>query len=168
MRRQMELRKQALGMFSAARIQAAVHRIKKALKGCKTRLLNISCVPAQHIYSQHYGGIHAVQIDQICGTLGRTEDFDDMFNPLDDRVRDRWVAVAVTRLQGFAMDAVQLIQIGSCYFVKDGHHRISVARALGQITIDAEITIWEVAEMLPWNKPVARPAARLATECAVS
>jgi hypothetical protein len=29
--------------------------------------------------------------------------------------------------------------------VRDGHHRISVARALGQDDIDAQVIVWEVA-----------------------
>jgi hypothetical protein len=39
---------------------------------------------------------------------------------------------------------VDLIQLGDVYLVKDGHHRISVAKALGQEVIDAEVTVWEL------------------------
>jgi hypothetical protein len=52
---------------------------------------------------------------------------------------------------------VVLVQVGDVYFVRDGHHRISVARALGQLDIEAEVTVWEVAGPLPWDAPV-RPS----------
>jgi hypothetical protein len=57
---------------------------------------------------------------------------------------------------------VELIQVGDLYFVRDGHHRISVARAWGQATIDAEVTVWEVVGPLPWERPatVAQPAVQ--------
>jgi hypothetical protein len=42
------------------------------------------------------------------------------------------------------MPPVELIRVGDVYFVRDGHHRVSVARALGQAYIDAEVTVWEV------------------------
>ncbi len=160
--------KQALNLFGAARSRAAIHKIRNALLRRTARLFNLASIPAYQIRSQHYGGVRAVAIDQICGSLGRTEDFDSAFHPLDDRVRDRWVAVAMVRFEGLPLDSVQLIRVGCCYFVQDGHHRISVARALGQVTIDAEITIWEVAGRMPWDKPEDQPSAKLMSECAVS
>ena len=44
-----------------------------------------------------------------------------------------------------------LVQVGDVYFVCDGHHRISVARALGQLAIEAEVTVWQVAGPSPSN-----------------
>ena len=41
------------------------------------------------------------------------------------------------------------------YFVRDGHHRISVARARGQRAIDAVVTVWDVAGPLPWEPETA-------------
>jgi hypothetical protein len=48
---------------------------------------------------------------------------------------------------------VVLVQVGDVYFVRDGHHRISVARALGQLDIEAEVTVWQVSGPLPWDVP---------------
>ena len=52
--------------------------------------------------------------------------------------------MSVTRayLRGIGLPPVELIQIGEVYFVRDGHHRISVAAALGQQEIDAMVTVW--------------------------
>lgn len=98
-------------------------------------------------------GTQVVPIAQIRGSEGRSGDFDREFNPLQDRSRERWLSVAVARQQGKALPPVELIQIGEVYFVRDGHHRISVARALGQQTIEARVLVWQVTGPLPWEAP---------------
>ena len=47
---------------------------------------------------------------------------------------------------------MELVQLGDLYFVREGHHRISVAQAMGQESIDAEVTVWLVEGMLPWEE----------------
>jgi hypothetical protein len=97
-----------------------------------------------------------VPIRQIRGSEGRSEDFDADFYPLQKRTRGRWLSVATAYLKGVAMPPVELIQVGSIYYVRDGHHRISVARATGQEYIEAQVTVWE-GDKLPsltyqdWN-----------------
>jgi hypothetical protein len=51
--------------------------------------------------------------------------------------------IAVAQQMGKTMPPVELIRVGNAYFVRDGHHRISVAQALGQEEVDAQITVWE-------------------------
>ena len=84
-------------------------------------------------------------IRQIRGTEGQRDAFDDAFHPLTSHTRGRWVSIASAWLQGTSLPPVDLIRVGEVYFVRDGHHRISVARALGQQEIDAVVTVWEVA-----------------------
>ncbi len=45
--------------------------------------------------------------------------------------------IAIARLTGETLPPVDLVKVGDFYFVRDGHHRISVARALGQQFVDA-------------------------------
>ncbi len=80
-------------------------------------------------------------INRIKGSEGRSGDFDRDFNPMHDRMIDRWVSVALAQSNGVALPAVELIQLGEDYFVRDGHHRISVARAFGEEYIDAKVTV---------------------------
>lgn len=87
-----------------------------------------------------YTGIQSVAISQIQGSEGRVGDFDADFNPLQSHTMERWVNVAVARQRGVALPPVELVQVGQAYFVRDGHHRISVARAQGQTVIEAEVT----------------------------
>ena len=89
---------------------------------------------------------------RIQGSEGRCRDFDRGFAPLQDHTRERWLSVAVAWLQGHALPAVDLVEVGELYFVRDGHHRISVARALGCVDIDASVTVWEAAGPLPWAR----------------
>jgi hypothetical protein len=89
--------------------------------------------------NRRYAGIQSVPIERIRGSEGRSEDFDNAFNPLHERSLSRWLSVASVRLAGAAVPPVELIQSGEVYFVRDGHHRISVAKALGEQFIDAEV-----------------------------
>ncbi len=84
-------------------------------------------------------GILSVPIRQIKGTLGRTADFDLDFNPLKEHCRSRWISILSAVLHGVSLPPVELVQVGPNYYVRDGHHRISVAKAIGQHAIDARI-----------------------------
>lgn len=83
--------------------------------------------------------ILSVSICQIKGTLGRSADFDTDFNPLDERTRSRWVSVATAVRKRIPLPPVELVQVGDVFYVRDGHHRISVARTFGQEAIEARI-----------------------------
>ena len=82
-------------------------------------------------------------------------DFDAQFRPTQTHSQGRWLSVATARLQGVPLPPVELIQVGDTYFVRDGHHRVSVARALGELDIDAEVRVWRAAE------PVKTPSGAL-------
>jgi hypothetical protein len=136
------LRSRANSRFNRARWAAVFEQVKCLILGRDRALIDLESLADQKIGARRHGGIRPVSLDRICGTLGRSGDFDYRFQPLDDRIRDRWVSVAVARGRGIPLAAVELLQVGDRYFVKDGHHRISVARACGESAIDAEITIW--------------------------
>jgi hypothetical protein len=101
-------------------------------------------VSARKIRSQHYAGYRTVPIDRIKGSEGRSSDFDSHFNPLHTRTFDRWMSVAVARSGGDILPPIELIQLDEDYFVGDGHHRISVARAFGEEYIDAMVIVLEL------------------------
>jgi hypothetical protein len=96
-------------------------------------------------------GTRLVPIAQIVGSEGRCADFDRDFNPLHDHNRGRWLRIAAAQRRGTPLPPVDLVQVGDLYFVLDGHHRISVARALGQPDIEARVTVWHVRGPLPWE-----------------
>lgn len=90
--------------------------------------------------NRHYVGVQSVSIERIQGSEGRIGDFDISFNPIHESSHGRWLNVASVRLAGAALPPVELIQFDGIYFVRDGHHRISVAKALGEEYIDVEVT----------------------------
>jgi hypothetical protein len=154
------LLRQAHDRFERAHQRAWLRRIWKKLTRRSNHLLSLSDF-ALNIKGRHYAGLHAVSIDAIRGTEGRSEDFDDMFNPLNGRTSDRWKGIFVARSQYSNLPPVELIQVGKIYFVRDGHHRISVARELGGQAVDAEVTVWSVEGPLPWvQAPAVQSSGR--------
>jgi hypothetical protein len=96
------------------------------------------------LISQRSLGIQTVCIHCIQGTESRNSDFDCDFNPLKNNNRDRWIDIASARLQEVGLPAIDLLLVDDTYYVRDGHHRISVARALGADYIDAHVTVLEM------------------------
>jgi len=85
-------------------------------------------------------GLQSVELDSIVGTVDRGREFDRSFRPRSGRVRTRWERIAAAQRRGESMPPVDLYRIGEVHFVRDGHHRVSVARAQGLETIDGYVT----------------------------
>lgn len=88
---------------------------------------------------QHYVGMRQVLLEQIVGSVGRYNDFDRAFLPRQSHTRGRWMSIDSAYLRDVALPAVELYKVGDAYFVKDGNHRVSVARERGQAYIDAVV-----------------------------
>jgi hypothetical protein len=85
-------------------------------------------------------GIQHIPLDSIVGTVDRRRgEFDRDFRPASAAVRGRWERIAVARRRGEAMPPIDVYRIGELHFVQDGHHRVSVARALGDTDIAARV-----------------------------
>ena len=85
-------------------------------------------------------GQELIQLDSIVGTVDRSREFDRDFRPTSPRVRERWQGINLAQRTGKAMPPIDVYRIGELHFVKDGHHRVSVARALGHKDINAYVT----------------------------
>ncbi len=134
------LNKEAGVLYRKAQFQAKLHSLVAVLKGCSSRLLELGAVQmAESRHSRSYQGVQTVEIKKICGSEGRCRDFDREFRPLNGRTQQRWMRIAVAWMKGETLPPVELVQIGECFFVRDGHHRISVATTLGQTYIDAVV-----------------------------
>jgi hypothetical protein len=97
-------------------------------------------IGALGLESERSLGLKVVPLGAIVGTIDRARDFDRSFRPTSRRVRGRWESIAAAMRRGAAMPPVDLLKVGEIYFVRDGHHRVSVARALGLNDIDAYVT----------------------------
>ena len=91
------------------------------------------------IQGQRYIGLRQVEVEKIIGSVGRYRDFDRIFLPVQKRTRSRWVSVDKAHYEQIPLPPVDLYKIGEVYFVKDGNHRVSVARQRGQEFVDAYI-----------------------------
>jgi hypothetical protein len=85
-------------------------------------------------------GLHTIPLDAIVGSVDRMRDFDRRFRPTTSRTRGRWERIAAARRRGEALPPISVYRIGDLYFVRDGHHRVSVARAMGDTVIDAYVS----------------------------
>lgn len=131
--------------FERARQKAVWRQIIQRLRPNNNDLLPLEEVRKNlALHGQHYIGMRQVPLDQIVGSESRYHDFDRAFLPLHSRTRDRWVSVDRAHLQDTHLPAVELYKVGNAYFVKDGNHRVSVARERGQAFIDAMVVELEV------------------------
>jgi hypothetical protein len=146
----------ALDRYRIAQVEGWLGKMWAALRGRCAGLMNLEKLEADgQVIGRRHVGIRSVTLSQICGSEGRSKDFDRHFNPLGGHTQQRWLNVMLARKQAVPLPPVELIQIGEAYFVRDGHHRISVARALGEECIEAEVTAWELGASAP------APATRL-------
>ncbi len=90
--------------------------------------------------SEHDLGLQSIKLDTIVGSVSRRgTEFDRNFRPASSGVRGRWERIATARRRGETMPPIDVYRIGELHFVQDGHHRVSVARALGDTHIDAHV-----------------------------
>lgn len=92
------------------------------------------------LLGQHEIGLRQIPLDKIIGSVGRYQDFDRAFLPRQTHTKGRWVSVDKAHLQDIVLPPIEVYKIGEVYFVKDGNHRVSVARQRGQAFIDAYVT----------------------------
>jgi hypothetical protein len=84
------------------------------------------------------GGIREIPLDAIAGTTepNRAAQFDQHFRPAP-LTRCRWKRVWMAINQGVTLPPISVVRVGDGYAIRDGHHRVSVAKALGALSIDA-------------------------------
>ena len=85
-------------------------------------------------------GLQVIKLASIVGSVDSTRDFDRRFRPTTARVRERWQRLALAAARGESIPPIDVYRIGDLHFVKDGHHRVSIAMAAGRDTIDAYVT----------------------------
>lgn len=122
-------------MFNKATSRAKWRRVTAWLNGRSTKLQSLNTI--SQINKNKLPTVQQVALDDIIGSEGRCQDFDNHFLPVKKHNYDRWINIAFAHHQGVTLPPVQLIHTDAGYFVRDGHHRISVARTYGQAMIEA-------------------------------
>ncbi len=152
------LRSYLVYRFSVLRMRALRDRFWAKLYGAPTELI---VFPGDHGLvspSRKLIGIQAIRLADVIGTFSRDTDFDLQFRPLKKHAAARWVnAYILHELDGWPPVVVH--KVGEEYFVEDGHHRVSAARAIGLEFIDAKV--WEYSQP---NLPIQKCRPARATE----
>jgi hypothetical protein len=126
--------------FRRARRRALIRAAFRVLCHRRTTLLPFEAVRARLcITGQRDRGLQCVPLEQIIGSEGRSGEFDRQFLPLKQSTQQRWTRVGWAYATDVPLPPIALYQIGNVYFVRDGNHRVSVARQRGQIDIDAQV-----------------------------
>jgi hypothetical protein len=126
--------------FSRLRTRETLSRILSLLKAQRDEMLSLGDVRSiLRPDSETYRGMRTVAIDRIVGSEGRYKDFNRAFLPRHDKMMKRWMRVDMAHYQNIELPPIKLFEIGGVYFVRDGNHRVSVAKAQGAEFIDAEV-----------------------------
>ena len=152
-----QAKERALHVYDLARSRSWLDKVRAIFNGRSRRLFDLEQLHATcTILDDQDLGLQSVGISQIQGSVnpGRSYDFDTEFRPLKAHNKERWLGLAAACIQGMKIPPVVLVKVGDIYFVQDGHHRISVAKAMGETEIKAVVSEWQVAGPLPWAEHV--------------
>ena len=126
--------------FSKAHNKALFNEIQHFLSPDEATLISFSDIkkllkPQGEVYK----GMQVVPIEKIVGSEGRYHDFDNRFFPKSLHLKARWEHIDMAHIQDIALPPISLYELGGVYFVRDGNHRVSVAKSKGIEYIDAEV-----------------------------
>ena len=127
--------------YDKALRKAFLRKVSTFLQGASNELLEYDEVRRQLPFQgQRDLGVKSIPLDKIVGSVGRYRDFDRAFLPTQRQTSDRWVNISRARYEDKELPAIEVYKVGEVYFVRDGNHRVSVARERGQDFIDAYVT----------------------------
>jgi hypothetical protein len=122
----------------AARRHTLIARLRRGCLECA----RLAVFDARHPASNLGGGVREIPLDAIKATVepNRARQFDAFFRPAAKRTRGRWERLWLAEQRGEVLPPIAVVPTGCGYAVLDGHHRVSVARARGALTIDAVVS----------------------------
>jgi hypothetical protein len=137
---QMDAQRAFARLARERRRASVVNRIRRRCAAC-TRLRVYDAAAASRRTALG-GGIREIPLDQISGTMepSRAGQFDSDFRPAP-LARTRWESVWLAEHRGAVLPPISVTPVGDGFAIRDGHHRVSVARARGALTIDAIIDL---------------------------
>lgn len=127
--------------FSKARNKALFNTIQHLLNPEEAAMISFKTVKKiLKPQTETYAGMQVIPIDKIVGSEGRYKDFDNQFFPKNTFMKERWEHVDEAVLNDIVLPPIKVYELGGIYFVRDGNHRVSVAKSKGVEFIDAEVT----------------------------
>lgn len=111
------------------------------LRGKPAQLLSFDEVRARlRLREESYKGLQNIPVADIVGSVGRYQDFTGSFLPKSAVNKDRWSRIYAETVGEMGLPPIEVYRVSAVYFVRDGNHRVSVARALHYKTIQAYVT----------------------------
>lgn len=126
--------------FSKAHNKALVHELQHLFNPEEASLISFSDIKKLlKPKNESYVGVKTVPIASIVGSEDRYKDFDSHFFPKNLHLRSRWESIDEAHQKDIILPPISLYEVGGLYFVRDGNHRVSVAKSQGIEFIDAEV-----------------------------
>jgi len=126
--------------FNKARNKAFFNDIAHLLTPEEASLISLNDVKEMiKPINETYIGMKVIPIDKIVGSEGRYNDFDNRFFPKSSHLKNRWEHVDEAAINSINLPPIKVYEISGLYFVRDGNHRVSVAKSRGTEFIDAEV-----------------------------
>ena len=132
---------EGVNAFQSARMRAFWDEVTALVRGKPAELLSFEDIRTRlRLREENYRGLHEVPLDQIIGSVGRYREFTSKYLPKQSKMQERWSRVYAQASGMMGLPPIELYKVGDVYFVRDGNHRVSVARQLGSKTIQAHVT----------------------------
>ncbi len=122
-------------------IAALTARLLRKEHGDRKALSFQEVVDALGLLDEVSLGVQVIPVDQIVGSVDRVREFDPKFRPRTGRSRGRFERIDEAVRRGESLPPIDVYKIGDIYFVRDGHHRVAVHRALGLPEIEADVRL---------------------------
>lgn len=136
--------------FTSARQHAFIEEWLSRFTGRHADLLSFEEVKQNlRLQDASYKGLQEIELEKVVGSVGRYRDFTRSFLPKSDEMAERWRRVDAA-VHDMGVPPIDVYKVGDVYFVRDGNHRVSIAKMHDAKTIEAYVT--EYATTVPINK----------------
>ena len=136
--------------FARARNKALFNEIQHFLKPEEAAMISFRDIKELlKPQNETYLGMKVIPIEKIVGSEGRYKDFDNQFFPKNTFIKERWEHVDEAVIKDIILPPIKVYELGGLYFVRDGNHRVSVAKSKGVEFIDAEVVSLQSEIRLP-------------------
>lgn len=131
---------QAMEDFSRAKRRAHFNSFFNTLQWKNSDLLSLyEVTKIIKPRKETYLGMQTIPVNKIIGSEGRYRDFSSAFLPKKEMLKNRWTSIDMARMDDVILPPISVYSLGGNYFVRDGNHRVSVAKSMGVEFIDAEV-----------------------------
>lgn len=132
---------EGMNRFQNARLHAFWEEVVALMRGRAVGLMSFEDIRNRlRLSEESYKGLREIEIEKIAGSVGRYRDFTANFLPRSGKMQERWSRVYAKANSLEGLPPIEVYQVGDVYFVRDGNHRVSVARQLKMKVMEAHVT----------------------------